>query len=176
MMIGRKERGQEERGREGRKKGREGYKCGVIGVLQTHKLRLIGTFSPFYWTIELSTGYPQAVKNPCKIYHNPYYDILCNHLVTNTPGQVTDCYFLFPLCNRCSYPNKQPPNKTLHLPKTFHHLSTFLHTSLPIPPHHLLTHSFPHPFYPLIPFPNFLKIYKTFTIILLTFHKNHAIV
>lgn len=129
--------------REGEREGRKGVMVEVMSVLQTHKLRLIGVISPFYWTIELSTGYPQAVKNPCEIYHNPYYDIVCNHSVTNTPGWVTDCNFCLHFVTGCSYPNTKPPNK----PHTFPKLS-IISSHLP----HLSSYpSFPYLPYPLIP-------------------------
>ena len=158
MIEGRKEGRKDRRKERGWVEGRkEGYKCGVIDVLQTHKLRLIGTFSPFYWTIELSTGYPQAVKNSCKIYHYLYYDILCNHIVTNTPGLVTDCNFCFHSVTAVAIPT----NNRLTKPYTFPYLPHFSsYTSSPSSNSFLPT--FLHLFYPLISsslslLPNFLK-------------------
>ena len=155
MMIGRKGR-KEDRRKEGKRiwvEGRkERYKCGVIDVLQTHKLRLIGIFSPFYWTIELSTGYPQGVKNPCKIYHYLYYDILCNHLVTNTPGLVTDCNFCFQVITAVAIPTNNRLTNLTHSQNFPSSLHTF-HTSLPIHPKTFL--SIPLTFNLLILLPTF---------------------
>ena len=55
MMMGRKEgKGRKDRGWV---EGRKGYKCGVIGVLQTHKLRLIGESVLFIGQL----SYPQVI-------------------------------------------------------------------------------------------------------------------